>query len=100
MREHRLEAKGVHGLREVVESAEPQGLDRGVHRRHAGDDHHVGRGRLAKFPEQSDAVAIGQEQVDHDEVVWIAGDQLACFLERARSRDGETLLRGDLDDAC
>ena len=94
--EHGLQTPVVQGLREVVEGAEPQGVDRGVDGRHARNQDHVRTGRFPEFPEQFDPVSVGQHQIHQHEVGLAIAEMLSSFLEGAYARDAEALLRDNL----
>ena len=67
-RQHPLELADVDRLDQVVGGAEPQGLDRGLEAGVAGDQHDLGVGADLLVVEQGHAAAVGQMQVEQDEV--------------------------------
>jgi hypothetical protein len=92
-REHRLQARQVDGLGQVVRSAQSQRLhgafDAGV----AGDEDGLDAGAILQVLEEVDAAAVGKAQVHEDHVGPLANELDARLGDAPGYRRGEPLLR-------
>ena len=91
-RQHALQLLQAHRLDEVVGGAETQGLDRGVEAGVAGDQHQLGVGNLLDVVEQLHAAAVGQHQVEQDDVRLLERDLAPRVAQRPGGGDRETLV--------
>ena len=91
-RQHALELLQAHRLDEVVGGAEAKRLDRGVEAGVAGDQHQLGVGQLLDVAEQLHAAAVGQHQVEQDDVGLLQRHLAPRIAQRSGGGDGEALV--------
>ena len=98
VREDGPQARQLDRLGEVVDHALAEGVDRGIHRRVAGDQHDVGERHGRELGDQLRAVAVRQAQIDQRQVWHALAQELTRLGEGGRRLHREAFLGEDFGD--
>jgi hypothetical protein len=92
-RQHALQLLEVDGLDEVVRRAQSQRLHAGFDAGVAGAQHDLGVGDQIRVGQQVHAIAVGQAQVQQQDVGLLQRDLAAGVAQRVRHRHRQALSR-------
>jgi hypothetical protein len=99
VREHGAHAREVHGLHQVIGSPLAHRLHGRIHAGLARDEHDLGGGSGLEVAEQVETRAVGQVQVDEDDVGHRAADLRTRFLQCMRGLRREPFAPHDLGES-
>src|SRR5581483_4624949 len=97
-RQDRLDLLDIDRLDQVVGGAQPQRLDRALDARVPGDQHDLGRRARLHVLEQIHAVAVGELQVEEDDLRPLLVHARARLAQRRRGRYAEAFAGDELGE--